>query len=618
MTRKLLICPLLVLGTVTVYAPVWHYRFVNYDDYDYIRDNPFVVGGFTHHNVLSAFTKFYSHNWHPLTWLSHMLDVELWGLNAGGHHLTNVILHSANAVLLFLILTSMTSALWRSALVAAVFAWHPLHVESVAWISERKDVLSTFFWILTIAAYLHYARQPRVRRYLLVFVCFAMALMCKPMTVTLPFVLLLLDFWPLNRARLTRNDARAWLNLFLEKVPLLGLAFISSLITIEAQHRSGAIQSLLELPLQLRLSNAPVSYINYLCKSVLPFKLSVFYPLASAIPLWQAAGAAAFLLALSALAFAAAKRHPYLIVGWLWFVGTLVPVIGLVQVGYQSMADRYTYVPLIGVTIAGVWGTWELLKRTNRAQSLAATLSAALLLFLLQAAIWQVRYWRDNFTLFQRALSVTSNNWLAHNNLSNALLEQRRDLEAASHALAAVQIRLNYPDARLNLGVALLRQGKTSEAILHLNQALELQPNWPEAEQYFGFAMMDAGRVDEAIQHFYKALRLNPNLVPALKRLAWIRATQPDAKRRDASEALTLATRAAKITSYKDADALDVFAAALAEAGRFDEAIRTGEQARNLALRANQTELARKIAYQLDLYRLGLPYRGRQLPNLFW
>ena len=607
MTRKLLICLLLSLGTVAVYAPVRHYEFVDYDDYEYVKKNPRVLGGFTHQNVVWAFTKFYSNNWHPLTWLSHMLDVELWGPNAGGHHITNVIFHAANAILLFLIFMSMTSALWRSALVAAVFAWHPLHVESVAWISERKDMLSTFFWILTMAAYLHYVRQPRVRRYLLVVACFALALMCKPMVVTLPFVLLLLDYWPLNRARLTQSDAGEWLNLFLEKVPLLGLVFISSLITIEAQHR---LTPLLELPLQLRFSNAPVSYINYLCKSVLPVKLSIIYPLPSAIPLWQAAGAAALLLVLTALAFAAAKRHPYLIVGWLWFVGTLVPVIGLVQVGYQSMADRYTYVPLIGVTIAGVWGTGELLKKTKRAQIVAAALSAAVALFLLQATGRQLRYWRDNVTLFQRAVSVASDNWLAHNNLSNALLEQHRSLEAAeSHAREAVRIRPNYPEARVNLGLALFWQGKTSEAILHLEKALELRPNRPDTHEYLGYALMVAGRGDEAIQHFYEALRLSPAFVPALKGLAWIRATHPTANWRNADEAVRLAERAAQLTSYKDAQALDILAAAFAEAGRFDEAVRIGEQARNLALAANQTELARKIVDHLDLYRLGLPCR---------
>jgi protein O-mannosyl-transferase len=602
----------LCLITAAVYAPVRHYQFVNYDDYEYVRDNPLVLGGFSPQNLVRAFTTFYSYNWHPLTWLSHTLDFRLWGLNAGGHHTTNVIFHTANVLLLCLVFTSMTGALWRSALVAAVFAWHPLHVESVAWISERKDLLSTFFWLLTMAAYVRYVRRPQVRRYLLVVMCFALALMSKPMAVTLPFVLLLLDYWPLNRATLAWNDRGEWRKLILEKTPLFTLALASSLITIQAQYRSGAVRSLLELPLEFRISNALLSYVNYLWKAVFPVKLSVFYPFPSAISLWQVTAAAVFLLGLTALAFTAAKSHPYAIVSWLWYAGTLLPVIGLVQVGDQAMADRYTYIPLIGLSIAAVWGTWEVSKRTRRAQMFAALLGAAVLLLLLYGTSRQLRYWTNNIALFQHALSVTSRNWLAHNNLSNALLEQHRDFgDAENHALEALRIRSDYPEAQVNLGVALLRQGKNSAAISHLEKAVALQPDWPEAQQHLGYAQMVANRTAEAIQTFSNALYLDPNLILALKSLAWIRATEPNPALRNGSEAIVLATRVTQLTHQKDPDTLRTLAAALAEVGRFDEAVSTGEHARGLALGANQTELARNIDEELDLYRLALPYRNK-------
>jgi tetratricopeptide (TPR) repeat protein len=608
----------LCLITAAVYAPVCHFAFVNYDDYDYVTQNPIVVGGFSVQHAVSAFTKFYSHNWHPVTWLSHMLDVQLWGLDAGAHHIVNVAFHIANAVLLFLLLISVTGALWRSAFVAAVFAWHPLHVESVAWIAERKDVLSTFFWVLTMSAYVHYARHPRARRFLLVVICFSFGLMSKPMVVTLPFILLLIDYWPLNRARLSRDDRRQWFKLLLEKVPLFILALIACVITLEVQSRSGAVRSLLQVPLQFRVSNALIACVSYLWKTVWPVGLAVFYPLPRVISFWQAMLAAALLLGLTWFVFSLAKRYHYLVVGWLWFLVTLVPVIGIVQVGDQSRADRYTYIPLIGTTIAAAWGTWDLSKKTKRAQIILAAFSAVFLLLLLQATARQLQHWRNNVSLYQRALAVTSDNWLAHNNLSNALLEQHRDAVAAeNHARQALRIRPSYAEAHVNLGVALSRQGKFAEAISNLENALLLAPQSADAEQYLGYAFMNAGKMREAVRHFSKVLGRKPNLILALKSLAWIRATDPSSEIRNANEAVMLGQRAAKLTAYQSADALRVLAAALAEAGRFDEAVTTGERGRNLARAASQPELVRQITEQLDLYRLGLPYRNKVsfLPN---
>ncbi len=608
---RLIICLALGLGTLAVYAPVRHYQFLNYDDDDYVSDNPHVLGGFTRENVAYSFAHFHASNWHPVTWLSHMLDAELWGKNPGGHHVTNVILHAINAVLLFLIFTNMTGALWRSAFVAAVFAWHPLHVESVAWIAERKDILCGLFWFLTMAAYVSYARRPSGFKYLLVLFLFILGLMSKPMIVTLPLVLLLLDYWPLNRATLTRAEAHKWWHLFLEKAPLLVFALLVSRLTISTQHRAGALRSALEIPWPLRISNIPVSYVSYVWKTVWPTKLAVFYPLPMGIPLWQTACAAAFLLTTTVLVLVMSRRAPYLPVGWFWYVGALVPVIGLVQVGNQAMADRYTYIPLIGLATAGAWGTQALLKKTKRGQTVAVFLFIMASLLMIQATGRQLRYWQNSQTLFQRAISVTPDNGIAQGNLSSALLQEFQIEAAADHAREAIRILPSHPLGYLNLGMARLAQKRTSEAIQNLEKALQLLPDWPDTHQDLGGALILAGRVDDAIPHFYETLRLSPDHVPALKALAWIRATQPSANRRDANEAMQLAERAVRLTKGKDAQALDVLAAALAEAERYDEAIKTAEQARSLASATNKPKLADEIAGRLDLYQLRLPYRTK-------
>jgi protein O-mannosyl-transferase len=607
---KWIICLMLGFGTLALYAPVRHYQFVKYDDDEYITQNPHVLGGFNKDNVTWAFTREYSSNWHPLTWLSHILDIQVWGLRAGGHHLTNAILHAVNAVLLFLVFASMTGTLSRSAFVATVFAWHPLHVESVAWISERKDVLSALFWILTIAAYVYYGRRPSYHRYLLVVLGFALGLMCKPMLVTLPCVLLLLDYWPLNRVALTRSDIRKWFDLLVEKIPLFALVVVSCIITLAAQRVSGAMKPVSELPLLLRLSNVPLSYLRYLSKAIWPFDLAIFYPLPFSIPLWQAIGSAAVLIALTLLALFAIKRSPAVTVGWLWFLGTLVPAIGLVQVGYQSMADRYMYVPLIGLTVTSAWGAWDLLKKYGRGGVIASVLFVGVAVSLLYTGVQQLRYWHDSVTLFQHTLSITRDNWLVHNNLSNALLDKPGALGSAeSHAREAIRLRPSYAPAYLNLGVALLRQGKASEAIAQLETANWLQPNWPDAYVNLASAKMVNRQTSEAIADFREALHLNPDDLSALKALAWIRATQSVVEWRNGEEAVRLAERAARLTNYKDATTLDVLAAALAESGRFEAAIKMGGRARDLALAGNQFALADEIAQRLELYHLGLPYR---------
>ncbi len=373
MRREILICLFLVLATLTVYWQVGNYEFVNFDDDKYIIENFHVQKGLTRDSVIWAFTATHVSNWHPLTWLSHMLDFQLYGLNPSGHHLTNVFFHLVNTLLLFLVLKLMTGALWRSGLVAALFAVHPLHVESVVWVAERKDVLSTLFWMLTLWAYLGYTKRPGVKRYLVILLAFALGLMAKPMLVTLPFVLLLLDYWPLKRIELGQSaiglpaasqpstiankpGAQAF-RLLLEKTPMFVLAAVSSVVTFIVQKSGGAVGALETYPFKIRMANALLSYVIYLKKMIWPQNLAVFYPHpGQSLPMWQAAGAGLLLVVVSIAVIRAGRRYPYLPVGWLWYVGTLVPVIGLVQVGDQAMADRYTYVSLIGLFIVVAWG----------------------------------------------------------------------------------------------------------------------------------------------------------------------------------------------------------------------------------------------------------------------
>ena len=537
--KSLTICLLLIATTLLVFWQVQHYDFVNIDDPYYVSDNFFVKHGLTRASFIWAFTTTHAANWHPLTWLSHMLDYQVYGLNPGGHHVTSVLLHLANAVLLFLVLNRMTGTLWRSAFVAALFAIHPLHVESVAWISERKDVLSTLFWILTMWMYLRYVERPDFFRYMLALFAFVLGLMAKPMLVTLPCVLLLLDYWPLGRFRLSQasDDILATtqaskeqggrsLRLFLEKIPFFALAAASSVVTFLAQ-RSGGALTVDIYPLKIRIANALVSYVSYMGKMIWPRGLVVFYlhP-GKNLPGWHAVGAGLLLVCLSLVVMRAARRHPYLAVGWLWYLGTLVPVIGLVQVGMQAMADRYTYVPLIGLLIICVWGVFDLVKGWRHGKVFLA-LSAGLLLLALTTCTWlQVRHWKNSATLFQHALTMNAEHYVAHNNLGAALIEQGKIEEGISHYTKALEINPNYWLAHSNLGGYLVGQGKVEDAMHHCSEAVRLNPNSSEAHNNLGLALALQGRFEEATTHYSEALRLKPeyshahrNLGLALERL---------------------------------------------------------------------------------------------------
>jgi tetratricopeptide (TPR) repeat protein len=517
----------LVAVTLTVYAQVMSHQFILLDDNRYIRENPMVNQGLTLRGIAWAFTTFHAANWHPLTWLSHMLDSQIFGLNAGGHLLVNALIHASNTVLLFLFLRRVTGAKWQSAIVAALFALHPLHVESVAWAAERKDTLSTFFGLLSLVAYARYVEAPSWKRYALVAVALALGLMAKPMLVTWPFVLLLLDYWPLRRfqwqqATGRKGFVRALVPLVREKLLLFWLVAASMVITFIAQSYGGAVRTLIQVPFSLRLSNAIVSYAKYLFLTVWPWDLTVYYPFSrTGVPIWQLVCAIVLLAVITTFVLRQASERPYLLMGWLWFVGTLVPVIGLVQVGGAGMADRYHYVPSIGLFVAFVFGLSDLAGalRIHRVAMGALTVAALSILACLTAV--QIGRWRDSATLFQYTLSLTPDNRMIENNLGTILGESGRYDEAAAHFAKALRIKPDFlevisdADIRENLGLLLARQGKAAEAVEQLNEALRLNPNSAEAHNNLGVILLRSGKAEESIPHFSAAIRLKPELAVA-------------------------------------------------------------------------------------------------------
>jgi tetratricopeptide (TPR) repeat protein len=575
--RVLAACVVLILASVIVYAPVRHFGFVGWDDADYVTDNVHVAQGLTWQGTWWALTSTDAANWHPVTWLSHMLDVQLYGMNAGPQHLTNLLLHILNTLLLFGLLYRMTGAWGRSTFVAGLFALHPLHVESVAWIAERKDVLSTLFGMLTMWAYVSYVRRPRLGRYLVVLLWFGLGLMAKPMLVTLPFVLLLLDFWPLRRLELDggagppglaafRQRWAALLRLVKEKLPLLALAAISSVVTVLAQQHGGAVKGLERVPLSLRLTNALASYLAYIGKMLWPVRLSAFYPLGTSPPVLQACLGALLLIGVTVFAIRAGQRHGYFLTGWLWYVGTLIPVVGLLQVGDQSMADRYTYLPLIGLFLIVAWGAPELVARWRYGRLALPVAAACVLLACAGVARAQVRYWSDGAALWRHALDVNGDNYLAHASLGDILLKQGRTGEAISHFVEALQLK---PDglAQNGLGLALMWQGKLDEAIPHFAEALQIKPNFAQARYNLGYALARQGRVDEAIGQFREALRINPDYAGAHNELGEALARQ--GKLEEAAQHFAEALR----IKPDYAEAQNNLGVALARQGKLGEAV---------------------------------------------
>ena len=526
---KFIACIFLILATLIVFWGVKNNQFIYYDDDIYVVNNQIVRAGLSLQGLIWAFTTLYPY-WHPLTWLSHMLDCSLFGLHPGPHHLTSLFFHIANSLLLFLWLQRTTRALGRSFLVAALFALHPLHVESVAWLAERKDVLSTFFWLLTLGSYTWYVESPCFKRYSLVLLCFCLGLMAKPMVVTLPFVLLLLDYWPLGRwaavtstvAETEESPARrvSLSHLLFEKTPLFALAALSSLVTFYGQETGGALFSPEWLTFGGRLANALVAYVSYIIKMVWPFHLAILYPLPPhPLPLWQPLGAGLLLTVFSFCIIRQALRYPYLPVGWLWYLGTLVPVIGLVQVGSQSMADRFTYIPLIGLFILVVWGVADLAGRWRAAKVLLPA-GAGIILLILAFVSWvQVHHWRDSMSLFEYTLKVTGDNPKIQNNLGLVLFKKGEVEQAITHYREALRIKPNYSDAHYNLGLALMSMGQRQQAIAQFKKSLHLNSLFVPVYNDLGLALFQQGDVEQAIALYQGALFHDPNYVPAYDNL---------------------------------------------------------------------------------------------------
>ncbi len=683
--RVAVLCVVLAAITFAVFGQTLTHQFVDFDDGEYVSDNPVVAQGLTLKGTVWAFSC-HAANWHPLTWLSHELDCQLYGLHPGGHHLTNVLLHTATVIALFLVLRQMTGALWRSAFVAAVFAIHPLRVESVAWLAERKDVLSGLFFMLTIGAYVRYVRfagtaplerRPTTQvaagrasgrfvntissrawgRYGVVMLLFALGLMCKPMVVTLPMVLLLLDYWPLQRM-----EPRKLPGLVLEKLPLLALSVASGVVTLLAQNKAMPSTAVISVP--LRCSNVLVTCMVYLGQMVWPAGLAVIYPYPqNGLPLWEVVLAAVLLAGLSVVAFRQRRKQPWLLMGWLWYLVMLLPVMGVIQVGNQAHADRYTYLPLIGIYMALTWlagsatvpvalaGVTPGSPRAKKAfgetpktasETLALPILAVAILAVLMVCAWkQTGYWQDSETLWRHTAASTTDNAMghyslgdalsqkgsedeaitqyqmalqimpdfveAHDNLGVALLEKGRLDEAITQFKMALQIKPGNPKARNNLGFALIRKGSVDEAIHCFQQALEIKPDYVQARVNLGNAFLQKGNTAEAIAHFQKVLQIDPGNPVAQNNLAWLLATCGEAALRNGNKAVELARQANAQTGGTNPKILHTLAAAYAEAGQFSNARESAQKAMALARAAGQQDLAAQLNDELKRYEAGLP-----------
>jgi protein O-mannosyl-transferase len=522
----------LILSTLLVFWQVRNFDFVKYDDGLYIYENPHVLNGLTEDGVIWAFTTNHSANWHPLTWLSLMLDCQLFGANPGWMHLMNLILHLANTLLLFAVFRKMTGALWQSAFVAAAFAIHPMHVESVAWIAERKDVLSTLFLLLTLAAYVSYVRRPGLVRYVLTVLLFASGLLAKPMLVTLPFLLLLLDYWPLGRfdshqtikasSRQKRQSSpapdkrRILYRAIIEKIPFIAFSVVSSVITFLVQRSGGAMVGIDVLPLKLKFANAFLSYARYISKMFWPQNLAVFYPFdVRTIQSWQVVLCALLMIVVSVLAIRFGRKQRYLPVGWFWFVGTLIPVIGLVQVGGQSLADRYTYISYIGLFIMIAWGLPELLSKWPQRKNALGLSMVIVLTTLGICAHRQVSFWNNSLTLFSHAIEVTQNNYIAHDSIGVAYNSLGRYQDAIESYKQAIKIKPDYADAHYNLGVACGKLGRWQDAVESYKQAIKIKPDYTKAHYNLGISYEGLGRYQDAIEAYKQAIRIEPDYADA-------------------------------------------------------------------------------------------------------
>lgn len=499
--RDLLIAAGLALAAFAVYGQTRSFAFVNFDDDLYVYNNAFVKAGISPSAIGPALHSTDPYYWHPLTMLSHAADWSLYGAWAGGHHLTNVLLHIIASVLLYFALRQLAGAVWRSAVAAALFAVHPLHVESVAWVAERKDVLCAVFWFATMLVYAAFARRRNARRYAALILCFVLALMAKPMAVSLPLALLILDYWPLGRWK----RENAW-GLALEKLPMVVIAIAVSLVTYQTQARYGADRLLGELSLSLRAANAVAAYAAYLAKTVWPRDLSPIYPYRMDLPWWEIAASLAVLAGITGFAIEMRRKAPYLAAGWFWFLLVLAPTVGIIQVGYQPYADRFVYIPHVGLFAAAVWGAAELANRYRVHRAAAAAVAAAVLLVFAVAAQAQARHWRDGVALFSHAVSVTRENYVAQTLLGYALQQDKRSAEAAGHFREAIRIHPDYAMAHNNLGSVLAEQGKLGEALVHFDAAARLMPGFGSAQYNRAMALLKSNQPAEALEAIDAAL----------------------------------------------------------------------------------------------------------------
>jgi protein O-mannosyl-transferase len=611
----ILICIGIIAGTLVAYEPIRHNGFVNYDDNEYITENPHVNGGITRDSIIWAFTKPHASNWHPLTWLSHMLDCEICGLNPPGHHITSVLIHTVNGLVLFWLLTRMTGAMWISAFLAGVFALHPIQVEAVAWAAERKTVLSGLFWLLTMAAYVRYARQPRLGRYVVVLLVFGLCIMTKPVVVTLPLALLLLDYWPLDRVRWghpAKNTKPAESNrksagwLIAEKAPLLAMSAFLSAMTFAAQTQRGIVPTLTKMPLDYRIANMFLSYIRYIGKMIAPSGLAVCYPyplaLLSDTPVIICG---ALFVLITVLSIFIGRRKRYVAVGWLWYVGTLVPTIGMVQAGAQGIANRYMYIPMLGLLIIIGWAIKDFVVNRPRMKIAVTAMGVIALFSMLILTRMQVRHWRDNLTLFDYALKVTKDNPVAENIYGCSLFDAGRLDEAQQHLSNAVRISPVFTEARNQLAKVYLKEGKYDEAIANLYEIVRRNEGTAEIYYNMAAALEMQKKYDDAIKYYAKSLELAPEDPAANKRMgiALLAAGK-------ANEAIVYAQRACELTGDKDAECLETLASGLAAGGSFDEATRIAEKALTAARISGRENLILEIQKQVELYRAGM--RDRQ------
>ena len=610
------VCLFLVVAVWVVFGQTLHYGFVNFDDDVYVFNNPKVMEGLSWSNILWFLTHYDSGFYHPLTMISLMLDYQFHGLHAAGYHFTNVLLHTVSAVLLFLVLREMTGALWRSAFVAVVFAIHPLRVESVAWVAERKDVLSGLFFMLTIGAYVRYVRGSQsLGRYFWVIIFYAFCLLSKPTAVTLPFVLLLLDYWPLNRFKPSHPHGRFTIpkRLILEKIPLLCMAAACAVAVFTQGKPATYTRQIDTLDIPLRVNNALVSYATYLGQMVWPAKLAAFYPYPiNGIPLWQGALSLVLLVAISAGCFIWWRSRPYLLVGWLWYLGMLVPMIEIIRVGVFARADRYTYLTQIGLYILLTWMVVELTSSWRNRRWVLGGGALVVLVALITCARAQTAYWHDSESLWTHTLACTTNNSIAHNNLGGVFRDQGRIEESLAQFQKAFAIGPDYAEFHNNLGAVFARQGQKEESIEQFQKALAIKPDYAEAHYNLGNAFFRQGYMPEAISEYQKALVNKPDYMEAENNLALALATCPQASLRNGIEAVRLAERANQLANGKNPAVLCTLAAAYAETGRFSEAIETAQRALHLAEAQSNTALTGELQSQLKLYQAGMPFYGKE------